>query len=100
MKKGQKLNSKELLNTFSTYPLAFNEAKVSRSNRLFSNILAFVGGALIGWYAGSQINSHPNEDQMGLLATGGSLIVLSIPFSLKSNRKMKTAVDLYNKRLN
>lgn len=99
MKNGQKLNNNELLDTFSTYPLAFNEAKRSRSNSLFANILAFSGGILVGWYAGSQINGQSNDNQVGLLAAGGGLIAISIPLSLKSNKKMKTAVDLYNKHL-
>ena len=100
MKNGQTLNSKELLNTFSAYPLAFNEARVARSNRLSANILAFSGGILLGWYIGSQINGQSNDNQVGLLAAGGGLIALSIPLSLKSIRKMKTAVGLYNKRFN
>jgi hypothetical protein len=99
MKNGQKLNSKELLNTLSIYPLAFNEAKVAKSNSICANILAFSGGILVGWYIGSQINGQSNDNQVGLLAAGGGLIGISIPLSLKSNKKMKTAVDLYNKRL-
>ena len=99
-KNGEKLNDKELLSAFDLFPPILNQAKSSRRKKLYSNAFVLSGGFLVGYYLANQINSRSENDQTNLLITGSSLISISIPFSILSAKKMKSAVEHYNKRNN
>ena len=72
--------------------------KKGRTNRSFAGVLGFAGGALIGWPIGTSIGG--GDANWTLAGIGAGLVVVSIPVSSKSNKKINQAVELYNAALN
>lgn len=77
---------------------AFELIKKGRTNRSLSGVLGFVGGGLVGWPLGTAIAG--GKENWTLAGIGAGLIIVSIPISLSSNKKINQAVELYNASLN
>ena len=77
---------------------AFKLIKKGRANRSLSGALGFVGGGLIGWPLGTSIAG--GETNWAMAGIGAGLIIVAIPISSNSNKKINQAVELYNASLN
>lgn len=75
-------------------PDAWKVFKSARANNNVAFALGFAGGATVGWSVGTAIGG--GDPVWEVAGAGAGLIVASIPFSVKSGRQMKKAVDAYN----
>lgn len=91
---GESLAFYEVADLMKSKPLAHKEIKRAKSNRIVASTFGALGGAGIGWPIGTALAG--GEPQWLFAAAGLGAIVLSIPFSQKSNEKTKKAVSLYN----
>lgn len=96
--KGDKLTMKDLAEVVKSNPEAHSEIKIARSNATGANVFSYIGGFMIGWPLGTAIGGgDPNWTIAGI---GIGLALVSIPFSLKSVKHTRNAVDIYNRDLN
>lgn len=95
--KNKRININHLAYTVESNRSAFKEAQKAQSTNLFSSILGFTGGFLVGWPVGTLISG--NDPNWTIAAIGAGLIVLSIPISHEANIQAKSAVDIYNNGL-
>lgn len=88
------LTTNDLVSIMESNSEAYQLIKSAQSNKIFSQLLGGVGGFLIGWPVGSAIAG--DEPNWTMAIVGAGLVFISFPFSAKSNRKTKNAVDIYN----
>ncbi|GAK93469.1 hypothetical protein JCM19298_2188 [Nonlabens ulvanivorans] len=69
----------------------------ARQYRGISQLLGFTGGALIGYQLGKVIAGKNFNNVQGFLGAG--LIAIAIPINIRQNKKIDTAVDIYNSGL-
>jgi hypothetical protein len=94
---GKKLKMSELVSLMKDNSKSFELVKKAKSNFVFSSILGFSGGALIGWPLGTAAGGgDPNWTLAGI---GAGLAAISIPINNKYNRNIKAAVENYNSEL-
>ena len=91
---GKKLSAKKLLEITKTNSEAYKEMKIAKSNYDVGNVLAFMGGALIGWNLGEALRGA--KPDWSLSGVGAGLIVIGIPFSSSYLKHTKKAVRIYN----
>ena len=73
---------------------AYKLVTQARNNMLFSTILAYPGGFLIGYPIGTAIaQGNPNWVLAGI---GAGLLLIAIPVSISAQKKAVKAVNLYN----
>ncbi|MEP3838675.1 MAG: hypothetical protein ABJM36_13565 [Algibacter sp.] len=77
---------------------AYKLIKTGRTNRSISGVLGFVGGGLIGWPLGNALGG--GEVNWTLAGIGAGLVIVAIPISSSSNKKINQAVELYNASIN
>ncbi len=76
---------------------AYALAKSAKSNYIASQVVGGIGGFVVGWNLGTAIGGgKPNWTIAGM---GAALIIVSIPITSNSIKKMKKAVDHYNSSL-
>jgi len=92
---GEKLSQKDVMEILKMNTQTAELAQAAQTNFTVGNILGFAGGFLVGWPLGSAIRG--DEPNWTLAAVGAGLIGLSIPFTSAGNKKLKKALDLYNK---
>jgi len=68
----------------------------AKTLNVFSNIISGSGGALIGYSIGYGLSSRYYFN-MTMIFVGCGLVIISIPFSMACNNKMKMAVENYNR---
>lgn len=91
---GEKLTPKQLLTIMEVNPTAYDLMKKAKRNYDASQIIAGVGGFMIGFPIGTAIaGGDPNWLLAGI---GVGLVGVAIPFSINYNKKARAAVALYN----
>ena len=88
------LTYEELKNTLSAYPEAKLYLDRHKSARSGAQVLAFIGGGLIGWPLGTAIGG--GDPEWSLLAIGAGLTGIGFAIQSKSNNDLREAVDIYN----
>ena len=68
--------------------------KSARGNSGIANVLAYAGGAFIGYPLGTAIGGGKPEWTLALIGCG--LIVIDIPIIISANKKLRKAVNAYN----
>ncbi|MBR9847632.1 MAG: hypothetical protein GYB35_16715 [Algicola sp.] len=91
---GEKLSLKELGNVLENNSKSFELYKKGKSNLLFSSILNFSGGFMIGIPIGQSI-SGKNAD-WALAGIGTGLAIVGITLSSSANKKIKKSTEIYN----
>jgi len=91
------LSLSELVSTMKSNQEAYNLAKTARSNYITSLIISGAGGFLIGFPLGDAIRG--DKPNWPIAGAGAALVLVSIPISISSNKKMKKAINLYNSGL-
>lgn len=92
----KELNMNNLLNTLRSNEEAYNLIKSAQTNNILAQILAGIGGYMIGYPVGTAIGGgDPNWTLAGI---GAGVIVVAIPVIQRSNNQAKKAVDIYNEK--
>jgi hypothetical protein len=95
---GEKLTMSETVKKMEFNKNAFILMEKAKSNNLLEEIIGNSGAACIGYSIGIAISAgKPNWTLAGV---GAGLIAISIPISLKVDKDVKKAIDLYNTNLN
>ena len=94
---GNKLSFSQLVDAMKNDQEAYALAKSAKSNYIASQVVGGVGGFVVGWNLGTAIGGgKPNWTIAGM---GAALIIVSIPITSNSIKKMKKAVDHYNSNI-
>ncbi|MFB6318144.1 hypothetical protein [Saccharicrinis sp. FJH54] len=92
-----KLTMPQLVTALKPNDAAYKQIQSARANSAIAGILGGVGGFLVGYPLGTALaGGDPNWTMAGV---GAGLVVISIPISISSNKKVKQAVDIYNEDL-
>jgi len=73
---------------------AYNLMRSAQANNTIATIFECAGGFLIGWPLGAAIARR--DADWRLAGAGLGLIAISIPFTIKFNRRAIRSVELYN----
>ena len=91
------LNLRDLSRIMEDTPEAKDLIKKAKTTTVFTSILAFAGGGLIGWPIGEAIGG--GDPNWALAGIGAGLVAVAIPLASSANKKTKEAVDIYNSSL-
>ncbi len=91
------LSKSAVVNAVKNNEKAYKTAKSGYTKYFISQVLGAAGGFMIGWEVGTSI-AGGNSDWK-IAGIGAGLIVISIPISLKANKQLKSAADMYNASL-
>lgn len=92
-----RLSLSELMAKTETFEPAFKEMKIAQKRNNLSYFFLFMGGAGLGWQAGTVIaGGDPNWT---LAAIAGSLVVISIPIQISARYHKRKSVLIYNREL-
>lgn len=92
----QLLKIKDLKSILKTDELAYREFKSANSSSTIGSIFSYAGGFLIGWSVGTAISGREKANWTPA-AIGAGLVGISIPFAIKANKKVKKAVETFNR---
>lgn len=92
------LTPKQLLEITKANPEAFQLMQKAKSNFDVATVFGFIGGALVGWPLGTAVAG--GDPEWAMMAVGGGLIGVSIPYTIAYNKNAKRAVEIYNAGLN
>ena len=93
---GQVLNNKSMVETLERTPASADAAKTARGWSIFGSLLAYSGGALIGWPLGSEMGGQ--EPNWNLAYAGAGLAAGAIAVGFIAGSHLDDAVDAYNAR--
>lgn len=88
------LTVKQMQEVMKSNQQAFDLVTSAKTNQIWGTILGTAGGALVGFPIGTAIGG--GDPEWALAGAGVALIVASIPIVNGFNKKMKSAVELYN----
>ncbi len=91
---GNTLTTAEAENVIKANAEAYSYFKKAKTSTVFSNIIAGVGGALIGYPIG--VAAAGGDAPWILAGIGAGVIVADIPLIINSNKKFQKAIDIYN----
>lgn len=91
---GKKLNPRQLIAVTKVNAEALKETQKAKINHEASQLFGVPGGFLLGFSLGRAMAT--GEPNMVLLAIGGGLVAVSIPFSIASSKHAKKGVNIYN----
>jgi hypothetical protein len=84
----------EMMNLIQTNPDALQYMQKAKSSGGVANVLAFAGGACIGWPVGRALAG--GEFNWTMIGIGCGLVAVAIPIVNSANKNAKIAVDVYN----
>lgn len=90
----EKLSYRDMSELMAYNDSAFEAIKSARANNTAAQIISFTGGFLIGLPLGAAITG--DDPNWTLAAVGAGLVVVSIPFAVKSKNKTTEAIEEYN----
>lgn len=94
---GKRLNPRQLISITKVNAEALKETQKAKINHEASQLFGVPGGFLVGFVVGRMaVGGEPN---MAILAIGGGLVAVSIPFSIASSKHAKNGVNIYNESL-
>lgn len=94
---GKKLNPRQLISATKVNAEALKETQKAKINHEASQLFGVPGGFLVGFSLGRAMAT--GEPNIVLLAIGGGLVAVSIPFSIASSKHAKKGVNIYNEGL-
>jgi hypothetical protein len=96
-KNGRRLTASQLLNAIKSNKEAYSLMKNAKDKRDIGVIMGSIGGFMVGYSLGASLGEGKlDKISLGL---GGSLVLLSIPFSSGYTVKTFKAVKIYNNGL-
>jgi hypothetical protein len=94
---GEKLKISDLESTFKNNTKSLGLLKKAKTSYIFSSILNFSGGFLIGYPLGQSLSSK--DANWTLAGIGAGLSIIGITISSRANKKVAEAVELHNSSL-
>lgn len=94
---GKNLTLKEMVQLMENNQPAFELIKKAKSNQSTANVLAAIGGGLIGWPIGTAIGG--GDANWTLAGIGAGIVAIALPISSGAAKKANQAVDIYNASL-
>jgi len=91
---GKNLTMGKLAKTVETNTEAFEIIKKTQTNRIIALIVGCTGSGMIGWQIGT--SSRGGDANWAMAGVGAGLVAISLPISLRADKKIKEAVQLYN----
>lgn len=91
---GIDLTTKDLRRLLATHPPAMEKFSQGQTTEVLSYGFGFVGGYLIGYELGGQLNTGNFNGRR--FAIGGGLSIISIIMSANGRKAKKKAIDIYN----
>jgi len=91
------LNATARLDLMESYPDAYAEMKIARTNLWAGNLMSFAGGFMIGFPLGVQLRG--GSPDWTLAAVGVALVVFSVPFNIAYQKRSLHAVRMYNEHI-
>lgn len=91
------LNMKNLLKAVEANESVHQQIKETRSAAAIVTVFSSVGGFMIGWQLGAALGG--GEPNWALAGIGAGIVVVAIPISVNVDKKVKQAVDTFNKEL-
>jgi hypothetical protein len=95
--RGEPLDPKDMTDKLSEEPAAGSLVRRSRALAIVTQVLATVGGGLIGWPLGTHLRG--GDPNWTLAYAGAGAIVVSIPIAVWSADSMNDAIDAHNRAL-
>ena len=94
---GQIFKMRDLKRALIKNQEAYYQFEDAQPNYIATCIFSFTGGFLIGYPIGVAIRG--DKANWAMAGIGAGLIGLSIPFTIKLNKQLKSAVETYNHNL-
>lgn len=91
----ERLTVNKLVKAMKTNNEAYSLVKSAQSNNTIASVIGGVGGFMLGWNLGTALGG--GEPNWAVAGVGAGLIVVSIPISHSFNKKVKKAVETYNR---
>jgi hypothetical protein len=91
---GIPIGIKQMSNLMSSNAEASDYISKAKTNYGASMVFNYAGGFLIGWPIGTALGG--GEPEWEMVAVGGGLVLLSIPFIKAANTNAIKAIDIYN----
>lgn len=91
---GKRLKHKKIKSLYQDYPEALSQYRSAKTVQGINFVVAFAGGACIGWELGTYLAAGYIDGVP--LAVGTGLIATSIVLQIVTNNKIKKSVELYN----
>jgi hypothetical protein len=91
----ERLTVNQLVKAMKTNNEAYSLVKSAQSNNTIASVIGGVGGFMVGWTLGTALGG--GEPNWAVAGVGAGLIVVSIPISHSFNKKVKKAVETYNR---
>ena len=93
-KNDRQMSMPQLEKMFLDKEQAYKEIKASRAASTTSSVLGYIGGFCIGWPIGTALGG--GKPMWGMAAVGAGITAISIPLSIRANKKARSAVARYN----
>ncbi len=91
------LTAKEMSKVLKKNELAYKKFRTAKDIGIVGSVLLSAGSFILGWSAGTAMSEK--EVIKPLLAIGGGLVAVSIPFIVINRQQTNKAVDIYNNGL-
>lgn len=91
---GKFINHNQIQEIVKNNKEALDLVNSAKSNQNWGVILGTAGGALVGFPIGTAIGG--GDPEWALAGAGAALILVAIPIVNGYNKKMKSAIDIYN----
>lgn len=90
----KKLNESEVKQILKSNEFAFQKFKSARAYKTYG-VLLFFTGSLVGWFG---LSAEPESLAIGVAGLG--MMIAAIPLYVSSNKRTRSAIDIYNNGLN
>ena len=93
---GRPLDFKQMLKLMEKDSEEYELVSSAKSTNSLTNVLGFIGGALVGWPIGTYLGG--GEPNWTLAYIGGAIIVINIPIAISASNKLTEGVRLHNEK--
>ncbi|MEL6359065.1 MAG: hypothetical protein AAFQ01_03915 [Bacteroidota bacterium] len=94
---GERISYREAVNFLDSYPQVQELVKKAANGYGFTNVIALIGGGLIGWPIGTALGG--GDPEWALLGIGAGLVIVSIPIQNGANNKVVEGMTIYDQSL-
>ncbi|MFA7326921.1 MAG: hypothetical protein WC121_09670 [Candidatus Kapaibacterium sp.] len=93
---GKPINIRQIMSLMEKNSEEYELVSSAKSTAAFTNVMGFIGGALIGWPIGTYLGG--GEPNWTLAAVGGAIVVINIPLAIGAQNKLTEGVRLHNEK--
>lgn len=94
----KRLTMNKLVNSLKSNSESYAEIKKAQTNYYISSLIGGVGGFMVGFPIGTAMGG--GEANWKMAGIGAGIIALSVPISIRCNKQIKKATEIFNSSLN